>query len=76
MKKEFIPEIEKMAEKEAAHLEYMLEVKERMVMNNFFAFFPIGLGAIEIENMIERSRSTLKHLKFRMNEYIEYANKP
>lgn len=75
MKKQFIPAIEGMAEREAAHLEHMIEMKANILKDNFYAMFPIGLGAIEIESMIERSRSTLKHLQFRLNEYIEYANK-
>lgn len=75
LKKEFIPAIKEMVEKESEHLKYMVNARKKILKNNRSNFFVIEHEDIEMQIMIRRSKDNLTHLHKRLKEYIKYANK-
>lgn len=71
LKTNLIPRVELMVEKETAHLKNLKDAKERLSKY----WFRVGLSDAELDNMIETSENSLRHLKVRLKEYIEYLNK-
>jgi hypothetical protein len=60
-----------MVVKESAHLKMLKDFKEKI--SGYW--FRVGLSDVEIDSMISVSENSLRHLKIRLNEYIEYSNK-
>ena len=71
LKINLIPRVEAMVEKEIIHLKRLKDFKEETST----WFFRVGLSDSEIDSMITVSENSLRHLKIRLKEYIEYANK-
>lgn len=76
IKKEFIPAIEEMIEKESTHLAYMMDARDRIRAKNGLSSFAPLHAEYEMDLMIGRSSISLNHLRSRLLEYTEYANKP
>lgn len=76
MKKEFIPAIEEMLEKESAHLAYMIESRGKVKKICSSMFFADTYTESDMDHMIERSKQSIGHFRQRIIEYTEYANKP
>lgn len=62
IKKEFIPQINRMISKEEAHLEYLKKVQKDFWNEH-------------VDAMVERSSNMLIHLNTRLKEYLDYAEK-
>lgn len=76
IKKEFIPAIQEMIQKESTHLAYMMDARDRMrARSGAFMHSPLH-AEYEMDLMIGRSSISLNHLRSRLQEYTEYANKP
>lgn len=67
MKDYFIPEVEKMAQKEEAHLEWLKKQRRRMVDRNLMA------NLSQIDQYIRGSHGMLEHYKLRLKQYKEYV---
>lgn len=76
MKKEFIPSIEEMIEKESAHLTYMMDARDRIKAKDGLSIFAPLHAEYEMDLMIARCKFSLNHLRSRLLDYTEYANKP
>lgn len=64
MRDEFIPTIEELVKKEETHLKFLQKSLDKLVHSGH---------SVDIDEMIERTEASIKHLKHRLLEYQEYA---
>lgn len=65
----FIKRIEKLVEKEEAHLDFLYDKRIELLNKK------IKTLDVEIDEMIEASNVYLEHYRKRLKEYIEYKDK-
>ena len=64
MREEFIPTIEELIKKEEAHLKFLQKSLEKLVHSGH---------SVDIDEMIEHTEGSIKHLKHRLGQYQEYT---
>ena len=64
MRDEFIPTIEELIKKEKVHIKFLQKSLEKLVHSGH---------SVDIDEMIERTEESVKHLKHRLAQYQNYV---